>query len=93
MKSSGIKALFDSLVEKSVSSSDTTSKIFELIQTVASESKKIVENVLIMNERINQHEKIILELCKIVSENPEKKQNFSSLNISSFKSSKDTKPN
>lgn len=93
---SGIKSLFENIVEEAISASSSISMLAQSIQVIAVESKKIAESVLLLSEKINQHETIIVEICNMLveqSEKNDKKQSYAQLSLSTLKSNKDTKPN
>jgi len=60
--------------EEMVESSEYIKKIVNNISIVANESKKIAEFALIINQRLNSHEELLLRL---IEEKKEKKDLFS----------------
>jgi len=57
-----LKNLFDSFFDNSLASSSITKLLINNIKTIATETRKIAENLVVLNERLDIHEKIITEL-------------------------------
>lgn len=57
-----LKSIFENLLEDSLHTSEYVKKIVTAMSMVASESKKITDLVLIINERLYHHEELILML-------------------------------
>jgi len=72
------KSVFNAMIEKyfeeMVQSSEHIKKIVHNISIIANESKKIAEFVLIINQKLNSHEELLLRL---IEEKKEKKDSFS----------------
>lgn len=74
---SSFRSVVDKLIEESISSSDYMKKVFNNVATLAVEAKKITDMVLKMNDRLNQHEEIILRLLnQTYQQKPLKKEDF-----------------
>ena len=75
------KSAFKTLIEKafddSLKSSQYLSKVIDNIIITANEAKKLANLVLKMNDRINQHERMILTLLDIVNEKDKDKVGYS----------------
>jgi hypothetical protein len=61
----GLKLLFNVLIDKTITSSDIFNVLLENIVKLADESRKISDLAIEMNERLNNHEKVITELYKL----------------------------
>ena len=72
------KSTFKSFLEKafdeSLESSTFMQKVVDSITIVANETKKVAELMLRINDRLNQHEKIILMLLDVQNEKQKKEQ-------------------
>lgn len=74
---SSFRSVVDKLIEESISSSDYMKKVFNNVATLAVEAKKITDMVLKMNDKLNQHEEIILRLLnQTYQQKPQKKEDF-----------------
>lgn len=71
MKNGGLKQLMGDLLEEAMASSEVVSSLCTSIQTIAIEAKTIAETVHMLIERIDAHEKILIQLCSMT----EKKSN------------------
>lgn len=85
-----IKNLLENVADSAVSSSKTVAVLVKAIQTVAEEMKRLADLSLKLHERLETHEKIILELCNLQSENSKKP---STATVDFIKSKQNTKPN
>lgn len=65
MKNGGLRQLVSEILEEAVASSDIVTKLCTSIHTVALEAKCIAESVHIILERIEMHEKILIQLCSM----------------------------
>ena len=65
----GLKLLFETFLDKSISTSDVFKVLVENIVKLADESRKIADLAIQMNERINRHEKLINELLRLQKKN------------------------
>lgn len=63
--------IIDEFAESIISSSPTTGHIVKNLQLIAKETKNLMDLVLKMNERLNQHEQILLS---IIEEKEEKEK-------------------
>ena len=61
---SGLKGLVDEYIEGALASSDVINVILKGMTIVATESKKIADYITALNDRLDQHEKIILALVE-----------------------------
>lgn len=89
----GFKSFLGKVFEDSLSSSKFMKKIIDSVATIAAETKKIADLMLKMNERLNQHERVILTLLDLHNERErkEKEKNADYANVKSKE--KQEKPN
>lgn len=66
-----LKEVANKFVDASIEKSDYAKKISECMNIMALETKKIVDLVIKMNDRLNIHEKVILQLVEIQSQKKE----------------------
>lgn len=85
---SKLTKIIDDFAESIISSSQTTGHIIKNIQTIAKETKGLIDLVVKMNERLNQHEQILLNLI----EDQDKKEKISGFEFTSTQKS-NQKPN
>jgi len=86
---SAFKSMMEGFIEKSIASSPHFRKLVDSMTILALESKKIAEAILVLNNRINEHEQLILKLIESQSNKPK-----DSLNIDLLKTKeKPSKPN
>jgi|688.fasta_scaffold737060_3 hypothetical protein len=71
------KFTIEKLLEDSLISSEYMKKIFNNITIIAVETKKMAETVMKMNDRLNQHEEIILQLANQINQTKEKNDSLS----------------
>ena len=64
----GIKSIIDEVLENAVNSSSAVGLLLNSVKLLATEMKKVAENVMTINERLNEHEKAIELLCKLQDE-------------------------
>jgi len=64
----GIKSIIDEMLENAVNSSSVVGLLLNSVKLLATETKKVAENLMTINERLNEHEKAIELLCKLQSE-------------------------
>jgi|APGre2960657404_1045060.scaffolds.fasta_scaffold323677_2 hypothetical protein len=83
MTSNSFKSFLGKVFEDSLSSSEFMKKIIDNVTTVAAETKKIADLMLKMNERLNQHERVILTLLDLHNERErkEKEKNADHANV------------
>ena len=68
MKST-IKSMIDDAIEGAIASSSTVSILYNSTKLLPTEMKKMVDSIVHLNERLNQHEKAIELLCELQKEN------------------------
>jgi hypothetical protein len=68
---SGFKAMAEKFIEDSLEVSPLLKKIAHSITLVATESKRLAELMLVINNRLNTHEEIILRLVEAQKEKKE----------------------
>ena len=68
------KTLLEKVFDESLESSKFMNKIINNVTLMATETKKIAELLMRMNDRINQHEKIILMLLDAQNEKDKKEK-------------------
>lgn len=61
----GIKGIIEGLLEDSISSSAVVLALVSNVKIIANESKRLAEFLMQLNDRIEQHEKIILQICDL----------------------------
>lgn len=64
-----VKNIIENVTENAISSSKTISLVLKSLQTLAVELKKLADVAVKLNERLDAHEKIIIEICNIQAEN------------------------
>lgn len=84
-----IKELLESAADTAVGSSKTVITLTKAIRIVAEEMKRLAELSLKIHERLEAHEKIIIELCNLYAENAKK----STATADFVKSKQTSKPN
>ena len=82
------RVMFDKFLEESLEDSSFAKKIISSTTLVALEMKKIAELALALNERINQHELILLKVLEF-----QKEKKDSGLDFSIKSKSGSSKPN
>ena len=85
----GLKAVVNSVIEESIQSSNHIKKLADCITAVATEARKLVELMTLINDRLNDHEAVILQLADL------QKQKKDSLEFDVIKNikSNQSKPN
>ena len=85
----GLKAVVNSVIEESIQSSNHIKKLTDCITVVATEARKLVELMTLINDRLNDHEAVILQLADL------QKQKKDSLEFDVIKNikSNQSKPN
>lgn len=85
-----IKGLLESAADTAVGSTKTVATLAKAVQIIAEEMKRLAELALKIHERIDAHEKIIIELCNLHTENSKKS---ASTVVDFIKSKQTSKPN
>lgn len=81
--------MMEGFIEKSIASSPHFRKLVDSMTILALESKKVAEAILVLNNRINEHEQLILKLVELQRAKPK-----DSLDIDLLKTKeKPSKPN
>jgi nucleoside-triphosphatase THEP1 len=95
MTSSSLKSFVSKMFEESLRASEFMSKIIDNVGEMAVEIKKVADLLLKTNERLNQHERVILTLLNLHNERErkekEKEKNVDYTNVKSAE--KPPKPN
>jgi len=86
----GFKGVIESFIEKSIESSSYLNKVIDNISIIANETKKVAEAILILNNRINEHEHLILTILEL--QKIKQKDSFE-IDILKSKDKKPSKPN
>lgn len=93
MTSSSLKSFVGKMFEESLQASEFMSKIIDNVGKMAVETKKMADLLLKVNERLNQHERVILTLLDLHNER-ERKEKEKNVDYTSVKSAeKPPKPN
>jgi hypothetical protein len=61
-----IRSIVESITEKALSTSASFLALCDAVQSIASESKKIAEMLLAVNERVNRHEKALFAMYSVI---------------------------
>lgn len=86
---SAFKSMMEGFIEKSIASSPHFRKLVDSMTILALESKKVAETILVLNNRLNDHEQLILKLVELQRNKPK-----DSLDIDLLKNKeKPSKPN
>jgi hypothetical protein len=86
---SAFKSMMEGFIEKSIASSPHFRKLVDSMTILALESKKVAEAILVLNNRLNDHEQLILKLVELQRNKPK-----DSLDIDLLKNKeKPSKPN
>jgi hypothetical protein len=86
---SAFKSMMEGFIEKSIVSSPHFRKLLDSMTILALESKKVAEAILVFNNRLNEHEQLILKLVELQRAKPK-----DSLDIDLLKTKeKPSKPN
>jgi hypothetical protein len=86
---SAFKSMMEGFIEKSIASSPHFRKLVDSMTILALESKKVAEAILVLNNRLNEHEQLILKLVELQRAKPK-----DSLDIDLLKTKeKPSKPN
>lgn len=81
--------MMEGFIEKSIASSPHFRKLVDSMTILALESKKVAEAILVLNNRLNDHEQLILKLVELQRNKPK-----DSLDIDLLKNKeKPSKPN
>ncbi len=82
MSSSGsFKSLMEKVFDESLQTSTFVKKIIDNVSITTLETKKIADILFKLNERLNQHEKIILTLLDLHTSEKEKEKNVNYVDI------------
>lgn len=85
-----IKSLLENAADTAVGSTKTITTLAKAIRIVAEEMKRLAELTIKIHERLDAHEKIIIELCNLHTENAKKS---TSTVVDFVKSKQTSKPN
>ena len=77
MKNGSFKQLVGEFMDEAIASSDIVTKLCTSIHTVALEAKSIAETVHMLIERLEAHEKILIQLCALAEKQSESTVEFS----------------
>jgi len=91
MISHSLKSIVNKILEDSLRTSTFISSLVNNFSKMAEETKKIADLLLKINERLNQHEDVILTLVKLHDERVKKERNIDYVEIESKQ--KPNKPN
>jgi len=67
---SPLKLMIEGIIEEAIVASTHINKIVSGVTLMALETKKIAETILILNDRINTHEDLILRLAQAQRKDP-----------------------
>lgn len=62
---SAFKLMVENIIEEAIVSSTHIGKLISSVTAIANESRKIAETILILNDRLNSHEELILKLAQL----------------------------
>jgi hypothetical protein len=65
---SKIVKIIDEFAENIIASSQTTGSIIKNLQVIAKETKNLMDVVIKINERLNQHEQILMNIIEVQEE-------------------------
>lgn len=85
---SPFKTMIEGFIEESIATSIHVNKIVSSITLVALETKKLAESLLVLNDRLNTHEELILKLAKA-----QRKDSSESIDTMLKEKPKPSKPN
>jgi len=85
---SPLRTMVEGIIEEAIVSSAHITKIVSSITLVALETKKLAETILILNDRLNAHEDLILKLTKV-----QQKETTDSIDTITRVKQKPSKPN
>ena len=57
--------ILEGVLEESIASSTVVNTLLNCMKAMANETKKITDTVIKLSERIDQHEKILVQLCEL----------------------------
>ena len=57
--------ILEGVLEESIASSTVVNTLLNCMKVMANETKKITDTVIKLSERIDQHEKILVQLCEL----------------------------
>lgn len=86
----GFKGWAESFIEKTIESSQHLKKIVDNITLIANETQKVAQAILALNNRINEHEQLILRLVELQKIKP---KDPLEIDILPQKNKKPSKPN
>jgi len=73
---SGLRVIIEDFFEDSLASSSLTKKMLQSISLIANETKKIADALITINDRLNQHEQVILKLVNMQVEKKDKQADY-----------------
>lgn len=85
----GVKSIVNRIVEESIESSSYIKKLTDCITMAANEIKKIADLAVLLNQRLNDHEKVILHLVELQKQKADKTE----VDFSKIIKKDTTKPN